>query len=206
MTHLSYSTINMILERPHTWLNKVAGLKGEDKTWFHEGTEAHRIIQAHVSGKKLDERLSGITFTFPVVEERDLDARCKFSFVREGIEIIGFFDGLDEANNRFLEIKTSSNPWPISQYQDSYQRRLYALAKPKMTESILITCKRKPEQWVETPPKVYRLPLTQQDREEAEAWVAKAIAFVKAGNYTSDLVDGKCVDPRCPFGRSCMFK
>lgn len=206
MTHLSYSTINMILEHPHCWLNKVMGFKVEDKPWFHEGTEAHRIIQDHVSGRKIDERLSGVKVTFPVVEQQDFDPKCKFSFVREGIEIIGFYDGLDEENNRFLEIKTSSEPWPIKRYQDSYQRRLYALAKPKMTESILITCKRKPEQWVETPPKVYRLPLTQQDRDEAEEWLIKGITFIKSGVYTGDLVDGRCIDPRCPFGRNCQFK
>ncbi len=206
MTHLSYSTINMILEHPHCWLNKVMGFKQEVKPWMTEGHEAHEIIQKHVSGKLVDSRLSGITMKFPVVEECDFDPKCKFSFMREGIEVIGFFDGLDEENNRFLEIKTSSEPWPISKYQDSYQRKLYAVAKPKFTESILITCKRDPDAWMVNPPKVYRLPLTAQDREEAESWIMTAIAFIKSGDYTGDLVDGKCIDSRCPYGNQCQFK
>ncbi len=204
--HLSYSTINMVLEHPHCWLNKMMGFKPEEKPWMTEGREAHAIIQAHVSGKKLDDRLAYIGFHFPIVEETDFDPKCKFSFQFEGWEIIGFFDGLDPANKRFLEIKTSTEPWPISKYQQSYQRRLYSLARPEFTESILITGKRGPNTWKINQPKVYSLPLTDQDREEARVWLKKGIDFINAGDFTSDLVDGKCVDPRCYYGANCQFK
>ncbi len=89
--HLSYSTIKLLYDHPHCWLNKQMGIKAEEKPWMTEGREAHAIIQAHVSGKKPDERLKHIDFHFPIVEERDFDPRCKFSFQFHEYEIIGFF-------------------------------------------------------------------------------------------------------------------
>lgn len=65
------------------------GYKPEDHDYYHQGKEAHDIIQNHVSGKVLSDDLSHLVeevdgvkkpIYFPIVEQVDFDPRCKFSF------------------------------------------------------------------------------------------------------------------------------
>ena len=44
---LSYTTINDLINEPHTWLCKQMGLKKFEYSAMREGKEAHRIIQDH---------------------------------------------------------------------------------------------------------------------------------------------------------------
>lgn len=212
MITLSYSSLNLLHECPHNWLNKMMGIPQEDKKFFQEGRESHRIIQEHVSGKKIDERLKHIEYKFPIVEKVDFDPDCKFSFkfgvrsTHEEYDLIGFFDGANIEESRILEIKTSSSPWSISKYMNSVQRKIEALATTGFKESCLITGSRNPDDWKGDPPKVYMLPFTESDRKEAMEWVMEGIYILSSGDFTTDLVDGKCVDPRCYWGSSCQFK
>jgi len=202
------------------------GLKPEERVWWSQGKKAHAIIQAHVSGKTTDPRLAHIKFTFPIVEERDFDKRCKFDFdvrgcltvhtpktledekflMRGEYNLIGFYDGLDYKNNRFLEIKSSDPLWSVGKFQKAMQRKIYALADPLLSEAILITCSKNPDNWVKQPAKIFKVPLTDQDREEASDWITKAIELLEKGNFTGGLEDSVCTDPYCYFGCNCSFK
>lgn len=182
------------------------GLKPEDKWYYHEGKEAHRIIQDHVSGIKLDPRLSHIQKKFPIVEKVDFDPYCKFEFEVEGIKVIGFHDGRDKDYTKFLEIKSSSTPWSLGKFQKSMQRKLYGLANKNFKESYLITCKRKPEEWDDTKPKLFKVPVTNEDRKEATEWIIEALERIKAGQLAGGLEDGKCNDSWCYYGKNCQFK
>ena len=183
------------------------GLKPEERPWWIEGREAHAIIQAHVSGKKKDSRLAHIKFDFPIVEEKDFDERCKFSFnFSAKYSIIGFYDGLDLKNNRFLEIKSSDPLWSVGKFQKSMQRKLYTLGRKDLTEAILIACSKKPDRWEKQRPKVFRVPLTDQDRKEASDWITKAIELLEKGDFTGGLEDSVCTNPYCYFGCNCSFK
>lgn len=194
---LSYSSLNNIMNG-HEWLNKQLGIPVPNYPFLTEGKEAHRIIQGHVSGKKKDKRLAHIEIHFPIVEEKDFDERCKFSFnvtgKDEGYEIFGFIDGLDPDNKRFLEIKTSSTPWSMTKFRDAMQRKLYSLALLDYKEAYLITGKKDPEKWSNGDlPKVYSLKITKKDRDGAKAWIADAIARLEMGDFGGGLDDnGKC--------------
>ena len=207
----------MLYEASHNWLNKQMGLKPEDHEYYHAGKKAHRIIQDHVSGKKPDERLLHIQYTFPIVEEVDFDSRCKFNFnfhhglldplaTKNKYNIIGFVDGLDPDNKTFLEIKSADPVWSLAKFQRAMQRKLYALAKPDFKEAILITCSKDPSRWTTEAPRVYSVPLTDQDRKEASDWILGGIKMIEAGQFDGGLENGRCNDPRCYFGVNCQFK
>lgn len=204
--HFSFSTLNMLLEHPHCWVNKMAGIKQEDKEYFKLGRAGHNVIQKHVSGKEPHEHLKHITEKFPIVEERAFDDRCRFEFQYKGYKIVGFFDGLDPEAGRFLEIKLSGNPWSIAKFKKAEQRKLYALAWPEATESVLITGKLNQDEWEKEPPKIYTVPVTKKDRESVKKWMDSALAVFEEGDFTKDLEDGRCNDPWCYWGKNCVFK
>lgn len=207
---LSYSTINNCLQptNSHNWINKQMGLKPEERPEWKLGTEGHRIIQQHLCGKVLHPALSNIKYTFPIVEEEDFDPRTKIVIkISESIEVIGFIDAIDPDGKRIGEIKLSSTPWMPKKYIDSYQRRIYALAFPEFTEAILFTGYKEPERWDKSPLKVYPIPLSDQDRKEAEAYIMDAVKLIEAGDFSGGLdSDGVCRNRYCYYGCNCSFK
>jgi len=186
----------------------------EEKPFFEKGKALHRIIQDHVARIKVDNRLKHILIHFPIVEERDFDPRCKFSFKHEHAgetyDFIGFIDGLDPENKRFLEIKSGVSLWSIGKFQQAVQRKIYALARPDFQEAYLITCLSDESTWSTNLPKLFKVPLTDQDRKDATEWINKGIDILNEGNFLSDLqiIDGKptCTDPWCYWGSRCQWK
>jgi hypothetical protein len=77
---------------------------------------------------------------------------------------------------------------------------------PTLTEAILITASKDPKKWQYEPPKAIRVPFTEQDKQEAVNWIKGAIEKIKNGDFTGDLVENRCTDPRCYWGSSCMYK
>lgn len=210
---LSYSSLNN-LHNGHEWLNKQMGIPVPAYPFLEEGTRAHRVIQDHVSGKKPDRAFKHILYKFPIVEEKDFDERCKFTYLLEGTDysIIGFYDGLDYDNKRFLEIKSADPLWSAGRFQKSIQRKIYALANPGLKEAILITCSKKMENWKNQLPKAYKVPLTEKDRAEALEWILEGIEILEKGDFIGGLdKDGKCTEcfwnlPRYRNMASCNFK
>ena len=86
------------------------------------------------------------------------------------------------------------------------QRKIYALGRKDLKEAILITCSKNPDNWKKAPPKVFKAPLTDQDKQDATEWIIKAIDLLEAGDFAGGLEDGKCTDPYCYFGCNCSFK
>jgi hypothetical protein len=193
MIKLSYSSISN-LYNGHEWLNKQLGIPVPDYPFLKEGKEAHRIIQDHVSGKIKNEFLKHIEINFPIVEEKDFDERCKFTIpIGDKYLVSGFIDGIDIKNDRFLEIKTSSKPWSMTQFRDAMQRKIYALSNPKFKEAYIITGSKNPSVWEKEPPKIYSLSLTQKDRDEALDWIRGGILILESGKFTGGLDEnGKC--------------
>lgn len=210
MISLSYSSLSILYNCPHNWLNKMSGIPQEKKVFFEKGKVLHRIIQDHVARIKTDNRLKHILINFPIVEQVDFDPRCKFSFKfehgLETYEFIGYIDGLDPDNKRFLEIKSGVNFWSVGKFQQAVQRKIYALARPDFQEAYMITCLSDELVWATNPPKLFKLPLTDQDRVDATKWIDGGIDLLNKGDFTSDLVNGKCVDRYCYWGKNCQFK
>lgn len=212
MIHLSYSTINNCLqpENSHNWINKyILKIKPEETIYMTAGRAGHDIIQGHVSGKKPDARISYLTEHFPIVEEKDFDERCKFSFDIGGYEMIGFYDGLDKDNERFLEIKlTNTKPWTLMRFQTAMQRKIYKLADMTLKESVLITGSTNPDFWEREKLKVFSVALTDQDASEAKKWILAGIKVLEDGDFNGGLdpETGRCNLYRCPWGENCHFK
>ena len=209
MLTLSFSTINNCLQEnnSHNWLNKQMGVEPEDKWYYHEGNDAHRIVQDHVAGIKKHPLLVDIKKKFEIVELVDRDPRCKFEFSVGGVKIIGYHDGKNKPHTKFLEIKSSGTPWSLSKFQKSMQRKIYGLSDERFKTSYLITCKRKPEEWRVNKPKIFKAPVTTQDRLDATVYINKAVGVVKKGDFKGGLdEDGKCTDRNCYYGVNCQFK
>lgn len=210
MVRLSFSSLSILYDCPHNWLNKQMEIPQEEQIYFKEGKICHRIIQDHVARIKTHNSLKHILHKFPIVERVDYDPRCKFEIEVGGCKIIGYYDGLNWPLRKYMEVKSSSTLWTLGKYQRSIQRKIYALGSPVLEEGILITCSRNPADWKNQPPKVLKVPLTKGDREQATEYILGGIEILKAGNFLSDLeiIDGKptCTDFRCYWGKNCRFK
>jgi len=210
MITLSYSTINYCLqpENSHNWLNKMMGAKVPDNEFFRNGKRLHEIIQGHLSGKKTDPRLAGINYKFPIVEEVDFDKRCEFTLkINDKYAIRGFVDAKDPENKRLGEIKSAGKMWTVGDFHRSMQRKVYALAFPDYKELVGITALSDDTQWPTIPPKVYPIPLTQKDRDDALKWILEAIERIEKKEFDGGLDENKkCIMRFCNFGINCQFK
>ncbi len=197
----------MLYTASHNWVNKMCGVQVPERKEFENGKRLHRIIQDHVTGKIPDPRLAHIDIHFPIVEETSFDPRCKVNFqINEKYAIRGFVDGHDPENKRILEIKTGSPMWSIGQFVKSMQRKIYFVALPNYTESVLITAYADDSQWGVIKPKIYSVVPTSRDKDEAMDWIMGAIAIIEKGDFTGGLTDGKCLDRYCLYGANCQFK
>jgi len=196
MITLSYTTINELINEPHTWLCKQMGLKRWTTTQMNEGKEAHRIIQQHLSGKQFDERLAGITVRFPIVEEGDRDERTHFVVkIDDEYSVHGYLDAKDPENKRLGEIKTSSTPWTLGKFYQLTQWKIYALSGD-YTEAVFITGTRDLKRMA-----VYKTAITEKHKQEAVAWIKKGISIIEAGDfsYTGNGRSRWCNYIGCPF-------
>jgi hypothetical protein len=216
--YLSYSSLNQLHNSSHEYLNKLLGAEVPEIIYLTEGKVGHRIIQAHVSGKKKDSRLSYLNITFPIVEERDFDDRLRFvkTLNLGGVEYIfqGFADGLNPYLKQRLEIKLSSTPWSIGKFEKSYQRKLYVWFDKTYKDDYLITGPRDPNVWDKQKLELMHLSPTDKDVKDAEDWVMKGIALlkdiktaIKNREKSSGLSqDGKCINRWCLYSYNCQFK
>ncbi len=200
MIVLSYTTLNSLILEPHTWLCKQMGLKTFSNIYMLEGKKAHRIIQAHVSGKQKSLLLNNLNGAyFPIVEEEEFDKRLEFYYeINDKYAIHGYMDGKDKPNpTKGLEIKTSSKPWGLMQFYRLPQWKMAALAQPSLKEMWFITATRDLSR-VEKP---YMIPVTEKHKQEGLEFVKKGISIIESGDFDYKGV-GKsryCFYENCPF-------
>ena len=197
MIYLSFSTLNDLVNEPHTWLCKQMGLQKRHTWQMQSGTDAHQVIQLHVSGEKNDDRLEKINATFPIVEHKKQDEATHFTFpINDEYGIHGYVDGLNPEQKSILEIKTSSKPWGLSQFYRLMQWRLYALGLPEMKSVFCITANRNLSQI-----KTYSFEINEQHRKEAMAWIQKGIDIIESGDfaYKDSRPSRYCGYINCPF-------
>lgn len=197
MILLSYSTINELINEPHTWLCKQMGLSRITTFQMREGSEAHKVIQRHISNVQKDERLSAINLFFPTVETEDRDPKTHFIHkLNEEYSIHGYMDGKDEEKGIGLEIKTSSNPWGMTRFYNLMQWRIAALAQPWLKEMWFISCTRDLRN-----PVAFKLNVTDKHREEALDWIQKGINIIENAEfeYTGTGKSRYCNYIDCPF-------
>ena len=211
MITLSFTSISGLHEHPHYWLNKMMGAKMPEWDFFKRGKECHRIMQDHVSGRVPNKGLEWFQYKFPLVEEVDYDPKMNFRIkINEKYEVQGFLDGLNEEELSMLEGKFGEI-WSLGKYQRSFQRKIYSLLRPDIKVQRILTGVSFPEQWPFKQPKTYTIEPTQADRDEAMAYILEGIRILESGEFYGDLVksdDGEyhCNDPRCLYGKNCLFK
>lgn len=217
--HFSYSTIRDCLQpdNSHNWLNKLWKIKRPVTENMKAGGKYQRIIQRHVSNEERDSRIEYIEEFFPIVERKNFDPDCKFEIDVKGYKVIGYFDGKNPQEKKSLEIKLSGGlegraptPWTLGKFKKSIQRKIYVLAEPTYTKSVIITGSLDPDHWDKpfTKLKVREVDNTQKDMDEALEWLTKGIEVFENGDYNGGLDEnGRCTLGRmCPWGDACHFK
>ena len=59
---------------------------------------------------------------------KGLEAEKEIGLSINGVQIIGYIDAYDRANNKVIDFKTSVKPWIIDTLKNSLQMKVYALA------------------------------------------------------------------------------
>lgn len=207
---LSFSTMRLLHECPHCYVNKMFKIKQPESIYLVEGKIAHGIMQRHVSDVEEHPAFAHIGLKFPVVEKIDFDPDCKFEVPFGKHTIIGFIDGLDkrvdEKPTVMLEGKFSSSPWSLGKYKKDPQRKIYGWAMRSVKTAYLITGKRTPEEWETIKPVTRKVDFTEQDYKDAEDYMSKAIKMIEEKDFYGDLDNGVCTSYNCWYGANCMFK
>ncbi len=211
MIKLSYSTINLVYQHPHNYINKVMGIKQPPTDFFDNGKRLHKIIQRHVSGVEKHKYLEHLTLGFPIVETKEFDPKCEIGFkISDKYWMRGYFDGIDPKNGRTLEIKTGNKMWSIGEFNKSVQRKIYCIALPHIKENVLVTAVKDDTTWEFNKPKEFSIPVKKEDKEIAMEWILKGIERIENIGYWKDKeleeTNGVCVDRFCYWGNNCSFK
>lgn len=193
-TILSYTTLSNVYIAPHSYLCKMMGLKTPETDAMRKGKEAHGKLQDIASGKVHDDRFDGFGWDFPTREYH-----CKQDY-NEDFTLHGYLDLCSFKRKEFMEIKTGSKVWNQSQFYNLIQAPYYSLVSG-LRKCVFVTCTFDLDDV-----KVFTQEFTDKDWEKAKAWVDGAIAIITdPKKLTSDLVDGRCVSPRCPYSSNCYF-
>lgn len=211
MINLSYSTLRMLHENSHGWVNRELGIPAPDNEWFRRGREAEKLITGHLSGALMFEpfatKLAGLSF--PIVAQKQYDERLKFDVAwSEKYHIIGFADGLNHTDSRILECKTPV--WGLPKFHKSMQRKIYAFGFPQFKTMTMVSCDAKYDErgkLVIGDMKVWNHEQTDADREDAKRYIQGGIAILEAGVFTGGLNEaGRCVDRWCMWQDACHFR
>lgn len=178
MISLSYSTMNALINEPHTWVNKQMGLKTFRSKYMEDGLAAHKIIQEHVSGAVLNDLLKDLPL-FSVVEKVDFDEDCKVTkVINDKYIFTGFVDGLNPKKGEMLEIK-SGRRWSPGDFKKLVQWKLYLWAKPEYKKIWLVNVPGDTNLWMPETIRVFNTTVTDKDIIEAEAFIQKAIYVIE---------------------------
>lgn len=177
-TLLSYSTLNALINSPHTWVCKQMQLDTFSTHYLEEGKKAHQIISASVSGKTPHHLLSTLPL-FPIVEEVEFDPRTKIFFdIDDNYSVIGYVDGLSQDKDELLEIK-SGKVWSALDFHKLMQWRIYALGLPTIKKAWLVNTPRDHYLWTRDNIRVFNTEVTDKHKTEARDFINKGIYIIE---------------------------
>jgi CRISPR/Cas system-associated exonuclease Cas4 (RecB family) len=155
------------------------------------GKVAHEVVINHVCGIKRDDRLPADLPTFQKPEYK------VFEDYRNGYALYGFCDSVDFRTKTIMEYKTSSTPWSQGKFDKLMQIPFYALAT-HFRKIYMITSTADLQNF-----KVFYKEINNDDIKGVSDWIESGIKIIESGNFTSDLIDGKC--PGCNYGPNCWY-
>lgn len=200
MITLSYSTMNALIQEPHTWLAKQLGLKTMTTQDFEDGKRAHRAVQDHVAGIRKMSLLESLP-SFPDVEVKDFDEKMRFEIpFDDRYSVIGFIDGLNHETGEFLEIKSGAN-WSTSRFMNLAQWKIYSLAYPDYKKVWFVnTPKTDPSTWLPNEIIMFNADINDTHKEQAREFISSAIEVID--NIDKYMKDYKKPDYR---SRYCYY-
>jgi len=175
---LSYSTINELFAEPHTYLNKIMGIPRHTSQAMEEGKSAHKIIQEHVSGKKLNPLLDKLP-QFGIVETMDRDSKTEIKYqINDKYYLIGYADGIDLKTNSLLEVK-SGKKWTPLEFARLMQWRLYLLGLPDIKTVYLVNTPRLESDWNSDNIRIFKTTVVKNDIKNAKEYLQRAIYMIE---------------------------
>lgn len=189
---LSYTTLNNIHQAPHSYINKIMGVKPPTSEAMNKGKEAHEKLQKHLLGVE----------KLPI----DLDlsfGRSEYHARRDDGEYIyhGYLDCVSFDSKTMVEIKTTGGKlWTLGDFEKHPQGAYYGWVTG-FRKIFYITCDFELKNI-----KTYYKEFTEEDIKNSEQWAKEASSKITEGKLKEDLVDDHCVNFRCPYGSLCLFK
>lgn len=178
MTSLSYSTMNALINEPHTYLCKMMDLKTRIMPAMEDGKKAHRVIQESVSGKTPNKLLENLP-KFSVVETIEKDPKTKVTFpISDKYFFNGYYDGANPETGDLLEIKTGVR-WSVGDFARLVQWKLYALGMPEYKNMWFFNSPRNPEEWNAGNTRIYNIEITEDHKKQARDFIDKAIYIIE---------------------------
>lgn len=176
---LSYTTMNNAMLEPHTYLNKLMGLKTYQTQAMAEGDIAHGITQRHVSGVEQHPILTAKKLpTFELVERWKWDEQMRVRFdINEKYYFTGFLDADDPGRGDIGEFKFGV-VWSLGKFARLIQWQLYALGRPEHKKTWFVNAPRDPKTWNEANVFVYNMDITADHRQAASEWIKKALTTI----------------------------
>lgn len=177
---LSYTTMNSAINEPHTYLNKVMGLKTFQTVDMAEGEKAHQILQRHVSGVELHPILTEKKLpTFALVEREKWDDQMRVRFdINDKYYFTGFLDGDDPGRGDLLEAKFGKT-WSAGEFGRLIQWKLYSIGRPEHKKVWMINAPKDPALWMNETIRVFNIDITPAHKDEAWAWIKKAVGVIE---------------------------
>lgn len=202
MTTLSYTTMNNLINCPHTWLCKMMGLKTYSIQAFEDGKLCHRIIQDHVSGVKLNPLLESLP-KISQVEDEDLDPKMHFEYkYNDKYMIHGYTDGRNPETGELLEIKTGKK-WSAGDFAKLPQWKIYGLALPEYSKIWFVNTPRDPKLWNNQTVRVMNSQISTKNRQEAAAFIDQAIFIIE--NIKTEIQGVKSQIDTVKKNRYCFY-
>lgn len=189
---LSYTTINNIHIAPHSYLNKLAGIKTPTSDVMNKGKEAHEKLQRHLLG--IEKLPINLDLSF---------GRAEYHARKDEGDFIyhGYLDCVSFDSKTMVEIKTTgSKTWTLGDFEKHPQGAYYSWVTG-FRKIFYITCK-----FDLSDLKTYYKEFTDEDMERSKQWALEASSKITEGKLKEDLVDNKCVNYRCPYGSQCLWK
>ena len=205
---LSYSTVNSYFENPHTWPNKLSGLKTKELPVFAEGKAVQKVIINHLKGTEINEKIAerekeDSTFVLPkfeIYEEKDFDERTKIRFdIDDTYYVEGWVDQMDEPGAKIGDIKAYNGGFTASMLRDSFQWKTYAVPLEWLKRVYYTSAARDmtDPRWAYTI-KITMVEVAEIHRAQALAWFRKFIKSIEAAEYLEDCTPKQ-------RGRSCLY-
>lgn len=175
---LSYSTMNGLIHEPHTWLNKQMGLPTRTTAAMQEGKDAHRILQDHCSGVKLEPLFKNLP-TFSQVETIDRDPKMEVRFkINSKYEFHGYVDGRSPERADYLEAKFGK-VWSPGDFARLVQWKLYSIGLLEYNKVWMVNAPRNPAEWNDLTIRVYNQDITPAHAQQGWKFIAEAIHTIE---------------------------